>query len=102
MSAWERTGPSSTPRSLMPTYTQAERPLSVTTPLGPDVLLLVGVTGREALSELFRFELELLAENGVDVAFEKLLGQKVTARIRLTEQTNRYIGGVVSRVSQGA
>jgi len=85
----------------MPTYTQAERPLSVTTPLGPDVLLLVGVSGREALSELFRFELELLAENGVDIAFEKLLGQKVTARIRLTEQTNRYVSGVVCRVSQG-
>jgi type VI secretion system secreted protein VgrG len=86
----------------MPAYTQAERPLSVTTPLGPDVLLLVGVNGREALSELFRFDLELLAENGVDIAFEKLLGQKVTARIRLTEQTNRYIAGVVSRVAQGS
>jgi type VI secretion system secreted protein VgrG len=86
----------------MPTYTQAERPLSVTTPLGPDVLLLVGVNGREALSELFRFELELLAENGVDVAFEKLLGQKVTTRIRLSEQTSRYVGGVVSRVAQGS
>jgi type VI secretion system secreted protein VgrG len=86
----------------MPTYTQAERPLSITTPLGPDALLLVGVDGKETLSELFRFDLELLAENGLDVPFEKLLGQKVVARIRLSEQNTRYMGGVVSRVAQGS
>ena len=86
----------------MPTYTQSDRPLSVTTPLGTDLLLLVGVQGREALSELFRFDFDLQAENTVDVPFEKLLGQKVAARIQLHSETSRYIAGVVSRVSQGA
>ena len=35
------------------TYTQAGRPLVVTTPLGPDALLLVGFTGREEISKPF-------------------------------------------------
>lgn len=86
----------------MPVYTQADRPLSITTPLGPDKLLLVGVEGREGVSELFRFSLDLLAENAEDIPFEKLLGQKVAALIRLHDDTKRYIAGVVSRVAQGS
>jgi type VI secretion system secreted protein VgrG len=85
----------------MPAYTQADRPLSVKTPLGDDVLLLVGVNGREAVSELFRFDFDLLALNGADIAFDKLLGQKVSARIRLQESATRYVAGIVSRVVQG-
>ncbi|HXQ74630.1 MAG TPA: hypothetical protein VN844_29260, partial [Pyrinomonadaceae bacterium] len=61
----------------MPGYTQANRPLAVATPLGDDVLLLVGFTGQESISQLFTFHLELLAENGTEVAFDKLLGERV-------------------------
>jgi type VI secretion system secreted protein VgrG len=39
----------------MPTYTQTDRPLIVTTPLGKDVLLLTGFRGHEGISELFSF-----------------------------------------------
>lgn len=59
----------------MATTSRSERPLTLTTPLGPDVLLLTGFTGREAISQLFHFQLDLLAENERDVPFEKLLGQ---------------------------
>src|SRR6266852_9042656 len=86
----------------MGTYRQADRPLSVTTPLGADALLLIGVRGHEAISGLFRFDFDMLAENGPDVQFDKLLGQKVTARIRLSEKEDRYISGIVSRVGQGS
>ena len=41
----------------MGTYRQADRPLTVTTPLGADALLLIGVRGHEAISGLFRFDL---------------------------------------------
>jgi len=84
----------------MASYQQAGRPLSVTTPLGADAFLLVGVRGKEGLSTLFRFEFDCLAENSTEVAFEKLLGQKATATIRLTEGESRYVSGIVSRVSQ--
>lgn len=85
----------------MPKYTQAGRPLSVTTPLGTDALLLVGVDGREALSSLFRYEFRLLAENGVDVRFDSLLGQKVAAKMKASEGHLRYIAGIVSQVAEG-
>src|SRR5438552_856659 len=61
----------------MATYVQADRPLTVTTPLGEDVLLLVGFTGQEGISQLFSFQLDLLAVNGTEVAFDKLLGRNM-------------------------
>ena len=85
----------------MPSYLQAHRPLSVNTPLGPDELHLIAIQGREGLSTLFRYELDLLAEKGTDVAFEKLLGLKATATIRAGREV-RYVSGIVCRISQGA
>ena len=86
----------------MATYTQASRPLTVSTPLGPDDLLVTGLTGREAISQLFRFQLELLAENGTDVPFESLLGQSITVGLNLPDEDYRPINGICIRVSQGA
>ena len=82
-------------------YTQQNRPMEVTTPLGKDKLLLVGVTGQEAVSRMFSFHLDLLAENETDIAFDKLLGQKITVRLDLLERDKRYFSGICNRVSQG-
>jgi type VI secretion system secreted protein VgrG len=85
----------------MSTYTQLQRPLSVHTPLGPDVLLLVGLRGTEAISRLFRFELDLLAEARRPVRFEQLLGQPVKIRMALPDGKARHLHGICSRFSQG-
>src|SRR2546429_2846591 len=85
----------------MPTYTQDKRPLSVQTPLGKDVLLLVGMAGHEAISELFNFHLNLLAEDASKVKFDKLLGQKITVGLKLPNEKERYFNGICNRVSQG-
>ncbi|MEX2558827.1 MAG: contractile injection system protein, VgrG/Pvc8 family, partial [Pirellulales bacterium] len=85
----------------MATYTQERRPMQVTTPLGPDKLLLVGLSGQEGLSQLFQFHLEVIAENDTDVAFDKLLGQKVSVEVMLEEGGKRHFSGIVSRLSQG-
>jgi type VI secretion system secreted protein VgrG len=82
-------------------YTQANRPMEITTPLGPDALLLAGFTGREAISQSFQFQLDLLAENGREIAFDKLLGQPVAIRLALGGGKNRYFHGIVSRFTQG-
>jgi type VI secretion system secreted protein VgrG len=84
----------------MPKYSQAGRHMSVDTPLGPDALLLETLSGTEGLSELFRFELGLLAQPGVRLDFEQLLGQTVTVRLEFAAGT-RFISGIVSRFSQG-
>ena len=85
----------------MPTYTQTNRPLAVTTPLGTDVLLLTAFSGREGLSQLFSFQLELVADVATEVAFDKLLGQPVTVRLNLSDDKKRFFNGVCNRFSQG-
>lgn len=82
-------------------YTQANRPMAVTTPLGKDVLLLVGLSGQEAISRLFSFQLDMIAENDKNVAFDKLLGQKISVRLNLPDDKERYISGLCKQVSQG-
>ena len=86
----------------MPKYSQANRLQSVTTPLGTDVLLLERFSGEEAISKLFRFELELLAESTSTVTFDQILGQGVTVTwSSCPTERRRYFNGIVSRFSQG-
>ena len=85
----------------MPSYLQADRPLTVTTPLGKDALLLVALACQEAISQLFCLQLDLLAENTKEIAFGKLLGQKVTAALALPKGRKRYFSGICRSVRQG-
>jgi type VI secretion system secreted protein VgrG len=82
-------------------FAQTDRPLILTTPLGKDALLLSGFQGREAISELFRFELQTAWQVHTNLLpFDQLLGKKVT--IEMTYSANkRYINGIVSRITQG-
>ena len=86
----------------MPNYSQAGRSLQITTPLGPDQLLLVGLRGQESISRLFRFELDLLAEANADIQFQDIIGQNVTAAMTLPNDDTRYFNGIVNRFIQGA
>jgi type VI secretion system secreted protein VgrG len=85
----------------MAVYKQAQRLIKVTTPLGPDALLLESFNGTEAVSELFHFQLDLLAAGAEEVPFDKLLGQPVTVSIAMPGGALRYFNGIVSRFSQG-
>jgi type VI secretion system secreted protein VgrG len=85
----------------MPTYTQQNRLLEITTPLGPDVLLLKGFSGYEAISQLFHFQLDMMANKEDDVPFDKLLGQKITVRLTLPNEKERYFSGIINSFSQG-
>ena len=58
-------------------YTQQTRYLYLDTPLGQDTLLLAGFQGRESISELYSFQLELQAENRKNIPFEQIMGQRV-------------------------
>lgn len=83
-------------------YTQDNRPMAVSTPLAKDALLLERLRGTEALSELFRFDLDLLAQPGQEVPFDKLIGQPATVRlVPRGSQRVRFVNGILSRVGQG-
>ena len=86
----------------MPTYSQENRPLAITTPLGKDVLLLTAVRGQEAISELFAFQLDLFAEVEREIQFDAILGQSVTVDLQLPNGEKRYFNGLINRFSQGA
>jgi type VI secretion system secreted protein VgrG len=83
-------------------FTQEKRVLKITTPLGPDVLLLAGLSGQEAISSLFQFRLDLLAENRRQINFDDLLGKKVGIEVMLPDDKSRYFNGYLNSFSQGA
>ncbi len=86
---------------MPPTFTQANRPLSATTPLGKDVLLLTEFSGEEEISQLFSFELEMLAEKSKTIAFDQLLGADIGVELQGVDGKKRHFHGICSRVSQG-
>jgi len=85
----------------MPEYAQKDRPLSVSTPLGKDMLLITRLRGQETISQLFQFQLDFVAEVGSEIHFDKIIGQTVTVEMRLVDNTKRYFNGLVKSFSQG-
>jgi type VI secretion system secreted protein VgrG len=85
----------------MANYTQANRVFAISTPLGPDKLLMTGFTGEEGLSRLYHFHLDVLAENRTEVPFDKLLGQPVSFRLTLPGGKQRNFHGLCISASQG-
>lgn len=80
-------------------FTQAGRALRIDTALGPEVLLLRSIAGQEAISQLFRFQLELMSETD-DISFDSVVGTKATVHIQ-TNGGERILSGFISRFSQG-
>ncbi len=89
----------------MPTFSQANRALQVTTPLGQDALLVTAFRGTEQLSHLFSFELDLVADNATQVDFNKVVGNEITLRIDIVGKDDsaesRFINGICVRFSEG-
>jgi type VI secretion system secreted protein VgrG len=89
----------------MPTFTQTNRTLQVKTPLGDDKLLVTGFRGNEALSSLFFFEMDLIAENSTEIDFSKLVGKEITLKISTpgkgADPDWRYFDGICAAFSQG-
>lgn len=82
----------------MSKYSQAGRPLQITTPLDHDSVLVEKLSGHESISELFRFQLDLLAEQALP--FERLLGQPATVKLTAPAVPVRYFSGILGRLSE--
>ncbi|HVF99753.1 MAG TPA: type VI secretion system tip protein TssI/VgrG, partial [Chloroflexia bacterium] len=83
----------------MPTYTQTNVYLSVSTPLGQDKLLLVEVHGEERISGLFRYTLKMLSEDK-NLSFDNIVGKSATIALGMVSGDKRYVNGVVARFYQ--
>ena len=80
-------------------FTQTHRALRIETPLGPDVLLLRSLSGQESISQLFRFQLELLSEQDT-ISYDSIVGKNVSIHLE-TLDSQRGFNGFISRFSQG-
>ena len=83
----------------MSLYVQDNLKLKVTTPLGPNKLLLRSFRGNEQISGLFQFTLEMVSEdNAID--FSAIVGKPVTVTLSLGNDTEHYLNGIVGRFVQ--
>lgn len=89
-----------TRNGLKMVYTQENRSLAISSPLGEDVLLLRAFTGSEGISQLFHLDLDLLSEND-SIHFQDVVGKSITLRIFDGNGGARLWNGFISRFSQG-
>lgn len=82
------------------THTQADRLLTIDTPLGPDALLLVEFNGREAVSGLFSYYATALSHRD-DIKAEELVGKRATVTLRTSDDGRRYFNGVIRSLVGG-
>ena len=77
-------------------YSIEKRLLSFNSPLGPNVLLPERFEGREGISQLFEFEVELLAEAGTEIDPVTLVGQKASLGVASLDVAGvRHIHGII-------
>lgn len=84
-----------------PSFTQSNRPIRISTSLGPDALLLANFTGREAISEPFEFKVQLYSQNG-SIDANDVLRKPATVSIAISDAETRYFNGHFRDFGQGA
>ena len=83
----------------MGTFVQTALPVRITTPFGANKLLVRSFRGEEAISELFRYDLELYSEDA-SLDFTQIVGKAVTLQIQLSDGSFQYVNGIVGRFTQ--
>jgi type VI secretion system secreted protein VgrG len=81
------------------TFTQANTYLQITTPFGPDAVLLTSFHAVERISSLFRFDLDLVSSQSA-LDSKKILGQSVTIKVKLAMGSERHFNGIATRFMQ--
>jgi len=81
----------------MASLAQTDRILNFTSTLGDDVLLPESLAGFEGISELFYYQVELVADVSQTIDPKSVVGTKVTVAISADDSgTKRYLNGIVT------
>lgn len=81
----------------MAAFAHKNRLLNFTSTLGSDVLLVERFSGVEGISELFRYDVDLLAVAGTSIDSKDIVGQKVCLSIAADSSgKERYFNGIVA------
>ena len=83
--------------ALRESLSQHARLISIETPLASGGLIVQRFSGREAMSELFRFEVDCLAMSA-HYALKALVGEEASLRLRLADGGTRAFHGIVTAV----
>jgi len=75
---------------------QANREISVSSPLGQDVLLFRSMSGSEQLGRLSEYRVQLLSTKG-DLAIDDVLGKPMGVHLELDDASLRHFNGIVTR-----
>lgn len=81
-------------QAFLQSLSQHARLITIETPLGAAALLVERFSGREALSELFRFEIDCLSTSA-HFELKALINQEVTLRLLLANGSFRAFHGMV-------
>ncbi len=82
----------------MPSYNQENRPVGVSTPLGPNKLLLLSFRGTERVSGLFGYTLEMFSTEE-QINAQHIVGKSVDFFVRFADGTERFFNGIVRSFS---
>ena len=74
-------------------FTQSTRLAQISSPLGPDVLLLKNMGGGEELGRLFDYELQLTS-NDAAIDLNQLLGKPMSLSLQLSDGGERHFHGI--------
>ncbi|KPC30611.1 Vgr [Pseudomonas syringae pv. cilantro] len=80
-------------------FQQLTRLAQVSSPLGPDVLLLKEMSGGDELGRLFSYDLQLTSVDGA-LDLNQLLGKPMSLSVQLAGGAQRYFHGIAARCSQ--
>src|SRR5437764_6985218 len=84
-----------------PQLRQTSRLMQLTTPLGPDAVVINGLSGSESISGIYCFKVDLLASQGPEFTdVMSLLGKPVGVTLE-TNGEPRYFHGIVNRIATG-
>lgn len=72
--------------------------MEISTPLGQD-LLFHRMSGREDLSQLFEYQIDLLSARS-DISPDEIMGKNVTVKLELPNNNSRFYNGFVTRFTQ--
>jgi type VI secretion system secreted protein VgrG len=86
---------------MPPDYTQEGREIALGTPLGKDKLMLTAFKGKEEMSRLFEFQLDVISTN-LNVTAKDIVGKSLTWLLTRGSAEPRYFNAIVSRLSSGA
>jgi type VI secretion system secreted protein VgrG len=82
--------------------TQDKRLLELQTPLGKDALIIRTIQGREAISQLYSFEVDCFGSNDTPADFSKIVGQPSVVSVILKDHSHRHFHGIVKAFARGA